>query len=59
MALMIDTLLVSFTFAEDPDDELLIVVRKIGETQNIDIVNAIQGSRARDIYEMLKTKPSA
>lgn len=57
MAQMIDALLVSFTFAEDPDDELLIVGRKIGETQNIDIVNAIQGSRARDIYEMLKTKP--
>lgn len=52
----IDILLVSFTPKEDPDDELLIIGRQIGLTNNLDIVNAFQGTKARDIYQKLITK---
>lgn len=52
----IDILLVSFTPKEDPDDELLIIGRQIGLTNNLDIVNAFQGTKARDIYQTLITK---
>lgn len=52
----IDILLVSFTPKEDPDDELLIIGRQIGLTNNLDIVNVFQGVKARNIYQKLITK---
>lgn len=47
-----DTLLVSFQMTENVDDCLLIIGRK-EHGKDIYIVNAIQGPRAKDIYNSL------
>ena len=50
-----DTILVSVDFSHGKDHDLLVVGRKrLGH--EIDIVNAIQGPEARELYEKLITK---
>lgn len=50
----VELLFVSFTPNDDPDSELLIVGKKLNDGPHFpEIVNAIQGKRARDIYEEL------
>lgn len=50
----IDILFVSFTPNDDSDEELLIVGKKLNDnTHYPEIINAVQGKRARDIYEEL------
>ena len=50
----IDILFVSFTPNDDPGKELLIVGRKLNNnTHYPEIINAVQGKRARDIYDEL------
>lgn len=47
----VDTILVGFTTNQNGND-ILIVARKL-VNGNPDIINAIEGSEARDIYEKL------
>jgi len=48
-----DTIMVSFNACDDPDEELLVVGRKIFGNNNVEIVNAIQGVRARELWDAL------
>lgn len=48
-----DTCLVSFTASDDPDEELLIVGVKTTALFGIDVLNAIQGRQARELWELL------
>lgn len=48
-----DTVIVSFNACDDPDEELLVVGRKIFGNNNVEIVNAIQGARARELWDAL------
>lgn len=53
----VEILFVSFTPNEDPKKELLIVGKKLNDGPHFpEIINAIQGERARDIYEELITQ---
>lgn len=53
----IDILFVSFTPNDDPDKELLIVGKKLNDGPHYpEIINAVQGTRARDIYTELTTQ---
>ena len=48
---------VSFTPNDDPDEELLIVGKKSNDyTHYPEIINVIQGTKARDVYQKLITK---
>lgn len=49
-----DTLLVSISMS-DPDNGVLIVGRK-RKDKTVDVVNAFQGEKAREIYNMLTRK---
>ena len=49
-----DTLLVSISFS-DQDTGVLVVGRK-RKNQSIDIINALQGEEALDLYKKLVTK---
>lgn len=53
----VDILFVSFTHKDDPDEELLVVGKKLNSGEHFpEIVNAVMGRRARDIYEELITQ---
>lgn len=51
-----DTLIISFNECDDPDEELLLVGKKIFGNYNVEIVNAIQGPRARKLWDQLTAK---
>lgn len=56
----IDILFVSFTPNDDPDKELLIAGKKLNNGPHFpEIINAIQGTRARYIYKLLTTQKKA
>lgn len=48
-----DTVMVSFNACDDPDEEMLVVGRKIFGNDNVEIINAVQGTRARELWEAL------
>ena len=54
-----ESVIVSFNVSDDPDEELLIVGRKLGGNYNIDILNAIQGPNARALWELLTKQKEA
>lgn len=51
-----DTVMVSFNACDGPDEELLVVGRKIFGNNNVEIINAIQGPRARELWDALITQ---
>lgn len=54
-----DTVMISFNACDDPDEELLVVGRKIFGNSNVEIVNAIQGARARELWDALNIQKKA
>lgn len=54
-----ESVVVSFNVSDDPDEELLIVGRKLGGNYNFDILNAMQGPNARALWELLTKQKEA
>ena len=52
---MVDSILVSVDFSNNNDTGVLIVGRK-RMNQSVEIINALQGDEARELYEKLVTK---
>lgn len=53
------SVIISFNECDDPDDELLVIgARHPMNTAAIDIINAIQGPKARELWERLTIKES-
>lgn len=53
------SVVVSFNECDDPDEELLVIgTRHPMNPAAIDIINAIQGPKARELWERLTIKES-
>lgn len=49
----IESVVVSFHISDNPDEELLIVERKLEGNYNLNIFNTMQGPNARALWELL------
>ena len=51
-----DTLLIGYDFTNGKDETIMIIGRKT-KGQAVEIINALQGEEAEELYKKLTTKP--